>query len=311
MSVEQRIPLTIIGGYLGSGKTTLLNELLQASHRLRLAVLMNDFGSINIDAELIRHHSGETISLTNGCICCSISDDLGVALMSLVQRAAPPEYIVIEASGVADPNKLARYGRLPRFRLGGVIVVADAETVRQRARDKYVGETVVRQLRSADLIVLNKVDLVTDERRAELRAWVASVSTDARVVEAVRGRVPAAVLIDLPGPEARAAARAGSDSSPVHHHDLDYETQSYESTTPLVRAAFETWVRALPTGVLRGKGVLHLSDVPDRRTIFQLVGRRWEFEVGELWGDTVPSSQLVVIGLPGSLAGIEIERALG
>ena len=137
------IPVTVIGGYLGSGKTTLLNALLRGGHGRRLAVLVNDFGSINIDADLITAHGGDTISLANGCICCSLQDNLGTTLHSLAARSDPPDQIVIEASGVADPSRIGHYAMsLPGLHLDAVIVVADAEGIRRQARDKYVGDIV-------------------------------------------------------------------------------------------------------------------------------------------------------------------------
>ncbi len=108
-----QIPVTIIGGYLGAGKTTLLNSLLSGAHGVKLAVIVNDFGSINIDAALVANRDGETISLTNGCVCCSIGDNLALTLHDLAEQANGPEHVVIEASGVADPSKIARFGRNP------------------------------------------------------------------------------------------------------------------------------------------------------------------------------------------------------
>jgi hypothetical protein len=105
------VPVTIIGGYLGAGKTTLINALLAADHGRRLAVLVNDFGAVNIDVELIERHDGETISLTNGCICCSIADSLGESLDQVLALEPRPDQIVIEASGVADPAAIAGYGQ--------------------------------------------------------------------------------------------------------------------------------------------------------------------------------------------------------
>ena len=169
------IPVTVIGGYLGSGKTTLLNALLRGTHGLRLAVLVNDFGSINIDAELIAAHQGDTISLANGCICCSLQDNLGSTFYALAERSDPPDHIVIEASGVADPRRIGRYAQaIPGLQLDGIIVLVDAESIRQQARDKYVGDTVLLQLQAADLLVLSKTDLVTAATVGEVRAWLAA-----------------------------------------------------------------------------------------------------------------------------------------
>lgn len=192
------IPLAVIGGYLGAGKTTLLNHLLRHSRGWRLAVLVNDFGSVSIDAELIERGDGETISLANGCICCGLAGGFALALDGLRERADPPEHIVVEASGVADPREIGQYGHLPGFRLDGAIVVADAETVRRRAADGYVGAQVERQLRGADPIVLNKADLVGLEERGAVERGLRAVAARPRrrgvprrgPAAAAPGRVP-------------------------------------------------------------------------------------------------------------------------
>lgn len=298
--MEAAIPLTVIGGYLGAGKTTLLNHLLRNSRGRRIAVLVNDFGSINIDAELIERQEGETIQLANGCICCSLAQGLVAALTQVASHLPRPEHVVIEASGVSDPVKIAQYGHLPPFALDGVVVLADAETVRARARDKYVGTSVLRQLRGADLIVLNKADLVAAEQLAVVHTWLGSVAPNARVIEAAHGLVAPALLLDLGG------GRAAGDARGHEGEHAAYATWSFvDDGAPLDGDRLRAVVAALPPGVVRGKGVLWLRERPERRTIFQLVGRRFELEAGEDWGATIPGSRLVLIGTPGS---IEPER---
>ena len=161
--MNRGIGYTIIGGYLGAGKTTLINNLLRDSGSLRLAVLVNDFGDINIDAELIASHDGETIQLASGCICCSLADGFMMALNQVSKRGNQIDHVVVEASGVSDPVKIGQYGAILRLELNGVIVLADAEQIREKAANKYVGDAVIRQLQGADLLVLNKVDRVGPE----------------------------------------------------------------------------------------------------------------------------------------------------
>ncbi|MEQ1739869.1 MAG: GTP-binding protein, partial [Methyloglobulus sp.] len=160
--VNKQIPVTVIGGYLGAGKTTLLNHILRNNKGIRFAVLVNDFGNINIDVDLIESQDGDTINLANGCICCSLAGGFGAAMLSIRESAVLPDRVLIEASGVSDPFKIAQYAHLPGFRLDSVIVLADAEFIQKRAADKYVGRQVIQQLKSADLLLLNKVDLVSD-----------------------------------------------------------------------------------------------------------------------------------------------------
>lgn len=320
------IPVTVIGGYLGSGKTTLLNTLLRGTHGLRLAVLVNDFGSINIDADLIAAHRGDTISLTNGCICCSLQDNLGSTFYALAQRSDPPDHVVIEASGVADPWRIARYAQsIPGLHLDGIIVLVDAEMIRRQARDKYVGDTVMQQVRAADLLVLSKTDLVTPATVQEVRAWLVAQAPGARMIEAVAGQLPSAIILgrmaghDVPAPlpvQGRVHAHRHADhAGPAQPDDDDlhavaFTQVSFASGAPFDRAALTRALGALPPGVARGKGVLYLADAPDRRVILQLVGKRWELQPGEPWAGAEPASRLVFIAPRGQMEGPEILASL-
>ena len=301
------IPLTILGGYLGAGKTTLLNALLGGDHGLRLAILVNDFGRINIDADLIASHGGDTVSLTNGCVCCSMGDNLAMTLLELAGRTAPPDHIVIEASGVADPRRVAFYGSAhPRLQLNAVMVVADAETLRLRLKDPYVGELVLRQLDSADLILLSKLDLLDDTERAAAHKFVREVVPQARIVEAVRGRVPPDLLLGMASTRAPACSPDRVLLQPLSHvpsteHADRFARWSFVSERPFDRERLRATIESLPPSVLRAKGVLYLNGDRAHSFILQLVGRRWTLEAGNLSGEEDRLSRLVVIGPTESL----------
>lgn len=286
------IPFTVLGGYLGAGKTTLVNHLLRNAQGERLALIINDFGAINIDAALISEQSDDQINLTNGCICCGMTAGFDEAISNLLTRKPPPERIIVEASGVADVVALAQYGHHPGLRLDGIIVLADAETVRAKARDKYVDKTVLRQLKGADLIVLNKVDLVTEERLDDLENWLHETAPAAPVVRATHSRVPVGAIFGIGHIERVAGAESGHEA---------YVTWHYQADGAATRARVDGFLAALPTSVLRGKGFFRISgDTGDETLLYQQVGQRTTLtpHATEIGAD---GCQVVVIGLAAEL----------
>lgn len=304
------IAVTVIGGYLGAGKTTLVNHILRTADE-RIAVLVNDFGDINIDEELIASQDGDTISLANGCICCSLVDGFSSALATITSLDPVPERLVIESSGVADPATVAAYGHGPGLTLDATIVVVDGETIRKKATDKYVGDTVLGQLGSGDIIVLNKVDLIDDDDAAATRVWLEQRNPEAVVVPATDAVVdPAVVFGVLDAPRAGHGYadhdHADDDRSDHDHADHDhaeslFDTWSWSSAEPVARAAVEALMRSIPESVVRAKGVLWIEDEPDRSMVLQRVGKRWTLRPFTPW-EAERSSRLVVIGLKGAIA---------
>jgi G3E family GTPase len=164
------LPLTVIGGFLGAGKTTLLKHLLENADGRRLAVLINDFGALNIDATLIKATGADSIELSNGCVCCSLGDDLVEQLVLLEKSAEKFDHVVIEASGVGDPWKIAQIGTVAgAYRLDSVIVVVDTKTIETRITDELTSDTVIRQLARADILLANKSDLTSEAQRTKIR----------------------------------------------------------------------------------------------------------------------------------------------
>jgi G3E family GTPase len=234
-----------------------------------------------------------------------------MALNMLSELEPPPEHILIEASGVADPYNLSQYGYTGRLQRNGVIVVADAETVQTKSVDKYVGDTVKRQLQGADLILLNKIDLVDAEALKDVRTWLHGLVPDARVVEAAHGIVPLPILLGVSRTGGPPTGRCPATASPKHHHPTDeYDTWSFASEQPLDGEAFRSMVEVLPEGIIRAKGILYLQENPKQRHMFQLVGKRWSLKPGGDWGDAQPTSRLVMIGLLGSIDADWLERLI-
>jgi G3E family GTPase len=297
------LPFTVIGGYLGAGKTTLLNHLLANTAALRIAVLVNDFGSVNIDAELIRKHDGDTIELVNGCMCCSLVSGFAAAVGAIRRRAAEFDHLVIEASGVADPEKIAQYGQMYELPLEGIVVVVDAEQVRAQATNKYVGDTVIRQFEQADLFVLNKIDLVTADERRSLRAWLSGLAPGTPLIETTGSNVPIDVLL---GAHQGRVPRSSTDHrAPDIHADL-YKSWTIERVTPLSRDAVQRFAQGLGPDVYRAKGFVLLQGDTGTKYVFQQVGARWTLEPTAAWGAEPRRTRVVVIGR----AGATSERAL-
>ncbi|MEO6064095.1 MAG: GTP-binding protein, partial [Thermoflexales bacterium] len=236
MTASGPIPVTLIAGFLGAGKTTLLNRILKGEHGLRIAVLVNDFGSVNIDSALIVGVEGETVSLANGCICCTIRDDLLNAALAVVARLEPPEYIVIEASGVSDPYSIAQTFLLPSLRpytrLDSIVAVVDAEQIRDIGPQNEM--LAMDQIGAADLVVLNKVDLVTPAALGAVRGWIREVSPDARVIETTFGQASLDLLLGVgrydPERLLERPARdghiheAGEEDDHAQDHSADFST---------------------------------------------------------------------------------------
>lgn len=301
-------PVTVIGGYLGAGKTTLINRLLTGGPGRRLAVLVNDFGAVNIDVDLITSHDGRTIGLENGCVCCSIADSLGDALDTVLAIDPPPEQIVIEASGVADPAKIANYGRgWPGCRLDAVIVVADATEIRDLADDRFVGELVTRQLGGGDLIALTKTDLLAADDIIAVEQWITGVvGGGVTVLRSTTDGLDPRVLLDcqiegaIDG-EIDSATGLGPTVSDYGQRAADELFESAVIDLPdaadqrQIAVALERW----PGQVIRVKGFF--TDLDGIAHRVQRVGRRWSIEPVADAAPVVGENHLLVIALRGSL----------
>src|SRR5208337_3440506 len=262
------IPVTILTGFLGAGKTNLLNRILNGNHGLRVAVLVNDFGSINIDADLVVGVESDVISLANGCICCTLRDDLTEAVASAIERPERPECILLEASGVADPSGIAITFLNPnlreRVRLDSITCVVDADQVFAAPEQM---ELKIRQVAFSDMVRLNKVDLVDETQHAKIREWLDKWLHRYRLIHAVRCDVPLEILLSvgrfdpsqMNGDNMMTTACADANCSHEHHdhNPSTFSTWSFETDRPLSLEALRTAASKLPANIYRAKGVVY------------------------------------------------------
>jgi G3E family GTPase len=292
------IPVTIIGGFLGAGKTTLLNYVLSENHGVRAAVLVNDFGAINIDAKLVVGVEGETVTLANGCVCCTIRDDLVGACLGLLERDEPPEHLLIELSGVSDPfpvlNTFLETDLGTIYSLSTILSIVDAEQL--PGLEHEMGGLVRAQIQAADIVVLNKVDLVSPDALIDVRKRVHEMTPGSRIIEVSHGRVPLEIIFENGDPVLRLPRHIDSDDHDDHGHGHPFSTWAWTSNLPLSLPRLRKALEALPDAVYRCKGIVYLEELPAFRYVLQMVGKRYHLTETDGWGDALPGSEIVLIG---------------
>ena len=273
----RRVPITFVGGYLGAGKTTVINDLLAQADR-PIAVLVNDAGAVNIDARLIRKRHGDTIELTDGCICCGSIDDVGAAFDLLRSRAEPPDHVVVELSGVAEPQRMLPWGRSAGFMLDGVVVVVAADQLLEGAVPAWVTPYLVEQIQVADLLILTKTDLLDDSGNATASQRLNDLAPGTPVLLADRNAGASGVagrFLSLGG------RRPGgpTDLSAPSLFDA-HETHTLAFPSPVTTADLASWLSELPNLVqgtpVRAKGLVDTTD--SGLVLVQVVGTRHELE---------------------------------
>ena len=298
MTAPAPLPVTVVGGYLGAGKTTLVNSLLRQADGRRLAVMVNEFGALPIDASLVEAADDRIVSLTGGCVCCSYGEDLVSSLVMLAALEPRPDHVLLEASGVAFPGAIAgTVGLLQDFALDGAVVLADAETVRGRAGDRYLGSTVRRQLAEADLILLNKCDLAGDAVAVE--AWLGETAAAARVLRTVRSEAPIDIVLGAWTGRAALPAAGGP-----FDHTHGYATATLEPPEGTGPEALARILADPAHGLLRAKGFMPRPG--GGMAAIQTVGNRWT--VSEAPADA--PAGLVCIGLEARTDFTALRRAV-
>ncbi|MEG4228223.1 GTP-binding protein [Microcoleus sp. N9_B2] len=314
---KRGMPVTIITGFLGSGKTTLLNQILKNRQDLKVAVLVNEFGDINIDSQLLISTEDDMVELSNGCICCTINEGLVDAVYRVLEREDRIDCMVIETTGVADPLPiiLTFVGTELRdlTRLDSVLTVVDSETF---TPDHFDSEAAFKQVAFADIVLLNKTDLAPQAKVEELEAYIRTVKEGARILHSQHGQVPLPLILGVELTSAEDFNNLETEEKHEHHHhehehhrhehhghhgheshhlDNDgFVSLSFQSDRPFDVHKFQEFLtEKMPYDVFRAKGILWFKD-SEMRHIFQLSGPRYELDAGE-WR-SIPKNQLVVIG---------------
>ncbi|WFU15982.1 GTP-binding protein [Bradyrhizobium sp. CB3481] len=300
-------PVLLVTGFLGAGKTTIVNHLLAHAEGRRIAAVVNDFGAINIDAELIAGASDGVVSLSNGCICCTLEGDLLRTLAALLRRDPQPEFIVIETSGIADPADIVRNLMDPLIwkeaPLETVLCVVDATTTPAVLNDDALLRS---QLRAADVVALSKVDLVDAARSAQLRETIRALHPAATVVDAVHGEVPAALLFPVDVDR----ALVPRDVQPQRPKADRFETLSWTSERPLSLPRLQQAIGRLASKLIRAKGLFETVEQPGRLMVFQLAGGRATLAPGGSVAAGMPRTRIVFIAEIGVLSKAEIDNIM-
>ena len=289
-----RLPVTVIAGFLGSGKTTLVNHILANQQGLNTAVIVNEIGEIGIDAELTIAASDDMVELSNGCICCSLNNDLVDAAFRVLQRAEKVDYLVVECSGVADPLPIAltflRSELRDLVRIDSIVTIADADNF---SLDLFADTAAQNQLRYADTILLNKCDLVAAERLCAIEREIREVKEGARIVRTTLCHIALPLILGVGQFQSDRDRLGDLDSDYAHLTNDGFEALSFEAAQPFSADKFQHFLEQLPTDVFRAKGILWIAE-SDTPHVFHLVGQR--FTLDEAQQRTPMKSRLVLIG---------------
>lgn len=297
------LPIILITGYLGAGKTSLLNRLLSEAGGRKIAVLVNDFGSINIDANLIDAAIDGVVALQNGCICCSLAVGLQAAIFKILKHEERPELIVIEASGVSNPGEIGKTLNDEAMRqyaaLELVIAVLDCERILSYEQKEL--DLIYSQIKHADMVLLTKVDAASKDDVGHARKLIEKTSSRALILE---GGPENATLDLILGIETRKAGMhasepmtSGENAQSSMKADELYHSWSYRSLASLSETDLGKVLKALPPRTVRGKGIVYLAEYPDRQFAFQMVGKRAKIEPMGEWGEKTPRNEIVFIAL--------------
>ncbi|MCI0756842.1 CobW family GTP-binding protein [Teichococcus vastitatis] len=301
---DTTIPVTVLTGYLGAGKTTLLNRILSENHGKKFAVVINEFGELGVDNDLVIDADEEVFEMNNGCICCTVRGDLVRILGGLMKRRGRFDGIIVETTGLANPAPVAQTFFMDEdvkraTRLDAIVTVVDAKNLLARLEDSKEAE---EQIAFADVIVLNKMDLVTEDEAAEVERRIKAINPYAEIRRATKSDVPVDAVIGRDAFKLERILEREPDflESDEHEHNDDVLSMSFEVERPIDPELFNAWIGGLLQSkgqdLLRTKGILHYQG-EDRRFAFQAVHMIADGDFIGPWKEGDPrKSKIVFIG---------------
>ena len=314
---KRGMPVTIITGFLGSGKTTLLNYILTNNQNLKVAIIVNEFGDIDIDSKLLISVEENMLSLKNGCICCTINDDLLNTVFQILESGKKIDYLIVETTGVADPLPIVLTFVSPELRdlvrLDSVLTLIDAENF---TSEHFDSKAALQQIIYGDILVVNKVDLVSELKVKQLEKEILEIKNGAKILHSHYGKIPLPLILDIDSHNSRNYSldqpREHHEHHHDHHHHHDHDHQdhdhshhlevdgfisvSFECDRPFHVDKFQNFItHEVMDQVYRAKGILWFAE-SKLKHIFQLSGRRYEIDTQEWENLSVRNNQFVMIG---------------
>ncbi len=299
---KRGMPVTIVTGFLGSGKTTLINQILQNKQNLKVAILVNEFGDINIDSQLLVDINDNMLELSNGCICCTVNDGLVDAVYQILESDKKIDYLIIETTGLAEPLPIMLTFLGTDLKdltyLDSVLTVVDCENF---TPDHFDSEAALKQITYGDIILLNKTDLVSQDKVDYLESYIKTVNNGAKVLRSEYSKIPLYLILDVNLSKLQPYLIEDKNhqyelqKKPKNHLINDgFTSISFQSKRPFSVVKFqENFLEELPKNIFRAKGILWFQE-SELKHIFQLSGKRYDMQVEE-WS-TTPTNQLVLIG---------------